>query len=294
MQKKKKQHYVWKEYLRNWSKDNYINSIFLSKKKTLKINLVNTSQENYFYSLPDFTDQEFLEIVSLVNDHASKYLRPEILKIIFFMYENSENAKNSESEVKHIFDINKINMMEDFFTITEGLGKKFLNTKSLKELIINGNDYNNLLIFISFQYIRTKKMKERLLYSIKKKGYYKEKYWIIFQIIYGFEIAVGLAIRKKININVLVNNSKLNFLTCDNPIFNLSEDDKNTDGFVKHLHLYYPLNPKTAIIISSSNINDIIETNITEKEIKDLNRKVYNNALENIYYLETEDLNYIF
>lgn len=292
MQIKKKQHYVWKEYLKNWSNNNHINSLLLTKNKYLKINLINTSQENYFYSLPDFSHNEFLEIVDIVNDHSSENLRPEIFKIVSAIYENS-NFKNSEPEMQHIFKTNKVNMMEDFFTITESLGKKFLNVKSskqLKGLIKDDNDYNNFLTFISFQYVRTKKMKESILFGIRKKNYYKEKYWIIFQIIYGFEIAMGLSVRKKIKINILVNNSDLNFITCDNPIFNLLQNDIDDNGYVKSLELYYPLNPKTAIFISSSDKNEIIETKISEEETQNLNKCVYSNALENIYYLEANDL----
>jgi hypothetical protein len=131
-------------------------------------------------------------------------------------------------------------------------------------------------------------MKANLLNGIRKSNFYREKYWLIFQIIYGFEIGIGLSIRKKIKLNFLVINSDHNFITSDNPIFNLLENDKN--GSVKDIELYYPLNPKIALIISSSDKNEIEKTLINEIEIENLNRKVYNNALENIYFLESTDV----
>ncbi|PQA98014.1 Protein of unknown function [Chryseobacterium piscicola] len=293
MQKKKKQHYVWKEYLKNWSINNYINTILLRKNLETKVNLVNTSLENYFYTVPNYSDQDFLEILQIVDDHASEYSRPQIIQIISAIYKNSNLSKHFESTVQDFAELERINMIEDFFTNIEELGKKLIRSNSVQqiiELLKNDAEYSDALFFISFQYVRTKKMKENVLKGIRESNFYKEKYWLIFQIIYGFEIGIGLSIRKKIKLNFLVSKSDYNFITSDNPIFNFLENDKNEDGAVKDMELYYPLNPKIALIISSSDKNEIEETIINEIDIENLNRKVYNNALENIYFFESTDV----
>ncbi|MDG4655261.1 DUF4238 domain-containing protein, partial [Chryseobacterium arthrosphaerae] len=75
---KRKHHYVWREYLRNWSISDKINAFMIKEKKNLKgINLTNVAQERYFYELEVFSKEEELVLYHLIKSWSD----PETLSI---------------------------------------------------------------------------------------------------------------------------------------------------------------------------------------------------------------------
>ena len=70
---KKKHHFVWKEYLRSWTKqDDVINAYLKKQKKVAKTNLINVAQEKFFYSSGEFSDEEQIVLRKLtfhLSDH---------------------------------------------------------------------------------------------------------------------------------------------------------------------------------------------------------------------------------
>jgi hypothetical protein len=57
-QLKKKQHYVWKEYLKPWCLNRRIFTYLKSLKKPIFSSLDGVAQERYYYSLAEFTIEE--------------------------------------------------------------------------------------------------------------------------------------------------------------------------------------------------------------------------------------------
>ena len=64
------QHYVYRDYLRKWSSNEYIYCL-LDRKKLLKTNLKNIGLERYFYKVPAFSQEE-LRIAKLFTDEYTK------------------------------------------------------------------------------------------------------------------------------------------------------------------------------------------------------------------------------
>jgi hypothetical protein len=54
----KRQHYVWRAYLRPWAKNERIWTNFKQLNKIQQPSLMGVAQEKYFYKLVDFTDSE--------------------------------------------------------------------------------------------------------------------------------------------------------------------------------------------------------------------------------------------
>jgi hypothetical protein len=57
-QLKKKQHYVWKEYLKRWCLNRRIFTYLKSLKKPIFSSLDGVAQERYYHSLAEFTIEE--------------------------------------------------------------------------------------------------------------------------------------------------------------------------------------------------------------------------------------------
>lgn len=295
MQLKKKQHYVWREYLRNWSNKELINCFIKSQNKVITPNIVNTSQENYFYKIPEYNNDEILEIIDIAKDHSNAKLFPHILKIIYGLFQISElsNVFKEDNENLHIVEALKTNSIEDLLTQIEDLGKNFIKIDSSKEfleLISDEELYSQLLIFIGFQYVRTNKMKSLLTEAMGKNKLYKKKYWLIIQIIYGFEISFKLSINRNVTIKILENKSVIDLITSDQPVFNLLSKDKDEKGYVKGLELYYPLNKKLAIIICYGKKGNFPVKNLSEDEVVILNKEMFNNSYDYVYFNNEQDI----
>ena len=72
MQRKKNQHYVWREYLRSWATNEKIACLREGKFIEPNPNLKNIGQERYFYRTEP--PQQFIDLVMKINDLNEKLI----------------------------------------------------------------------------------------------------------------------------------------------------------------------------------------------------------------------------
>ena len=86
MEKKKKHHYVWKEYLRSWCfPKEQIQTLIKSNEKLISSNLIGVVQERFYYGLEDFTIEEEEKLEGFVRKLSAKNLLNSNL-ILFNIY----------------------------------------------------------------------------------------------------------------------------------------------------------------------------------------------------------------
>lgn len=136
--------------------------------------------------------------------------------------------------------------------------------------------------------MRTKKMRENLnLVELKNKNIDLKKMSIILPFIYG-EIA-GNWIYNVGKIELIENSTSLNFITSDQPIFNVKAP-LNYSQEVKEFELYYPVSPNYAIYISKTgNGKDVIN----ENDVLFYNQLVKSHSFEQIFAKNESDLELI-
>src|ERR1700747_697482 len=76
---KKRQHYVWRHYLKPWTNEGGIWTYFKDLDKIIKAGLMVVAQEKYFYELIDFTEAEEDFLKNYID-----YTCPEVLKPLNF------------------------------------------------------------------------------------------------------------------------------------------------------------------------------------------------------------------
>ena len=89
----------------------------------------------------------------------------------------------------------------------------------------------------------------------------------------------------------LINNSNISFITGDQPIINISNNENSI--------LYYPLSPKYALLINTDinmhpNKNDFCEKYVNETFVKEKNKLIYDNAYNFVFSIDEnilEELN---
>jgi hypothetical protein len=265
---KKRQHYVWKKHLFPWTIDGKIwckrnNRIFNSA-------LQNVAQERYFYLANPLNDFEKNLLESYINkSHPSKRM---VLSSIYDIYLVS--SEQSEETQK--------NGIENYHNMIENNAKYCLDKLYSKDLsILEDKQIKiNFSYYLGEQYTRTKRMIKIALNNLKlddnfdeyEKYYDSEKVLRVLALFIGENI--GSWIYSNANISFFETGSVNEFITSDQPIYNLNEEE-----LTKEMELLYPISPHLALLISSKECHK----KLTDNELFYLNKKTIQKSLEIIF-----------
>jgi len=170
----KRQHYVWRHYLRPWAKNENIWTFFKELNKTEKTSLMGVAQERYFYKLVDFTDNEETFLKNYIDKFSPKLVKSLNLDFLKLFTSTSKLKKQLEKTINPAIDKDKyaeeirkleINLMEHGHGKMEALGHKLISYRTLEDLkTIEQDDYLfDAIMFMCFQYFRTKNMRKSVL-----------------------------------------------------------------------------------------------------------------------------------
>jgi hypothetical protein len=290
---KKRQHYVWRSYLKPWSDKEHIWTYFKESGKIEYPALMGVAQEKYFYKLEDFTEEEE-DFLKKFIDHLSPPALKEVNQDFFLMFTSTgklkkqlEQAKNPLIDRNHIAEeIRKpeINLMEDAHCKMENLGTKLIHYRSLEELkTIAEDDYIfDAMMFLCFQYFRTKNMRKAVLKNVDggKHEQLMEKAWNIISFPLGTILARSISLDSRLKFIFIENNTTNHFVTGDQPVFNVLNDQLNEKGEVAELEFYFPLTPKHALNIHfrSDQADQFVNKQADATLIDYLNKKVVDNS----------------
>ena len=252
------------------------------------------AQERFFYEIEPInkTDEKELRnmILSLCNEYArdsiSDFLdaisevsyRGDLLELIEKYASRdridlSEQAKQISKEIRRA----NVNFIEDYQMKIEGFGKSLMGCKNLPDLqkMMESNDsFFATMAFLSFQYFRTKKLK-----AVCKKFYPEShlliKHWNTVAVCFALNLSKPLSMYP-VSITLLNNQSTTDFLTSDQPAFNIFADELDETGNVNKFELYYPLSSRLAIAIKFSFLDG---ENISEAIVDNHLAKYYNEMI---------------
>lgn len=296
LQEKKKHHYVWGYYLKNWSLDG---KKVWRKTITGKVDCYEISgilHENNFYRLTNLDEDHLLIVKSLFSDSHSK-----IKKMIFdfiqfnFKVQLAEDIVPTEllcvGENRRIL-VAKSNSLENIHTAIEGNVKEILFALANQDLSILDNDKNmiNFINYIAHQMTRTKPLKEFCIANINKKnpqlGLKLEQCWWIISYFLGVNLGGSLYDSRKLDKHcLLINDTEEPFITSDYPVLNVHpaiEDNSLTPLAEDEMDLYYPISPTVAYMINNSNTFEEGKVYVTLETVNKLNEKMAKNALSHI------------
>lgn len=301
--KKKKQHYVWRKYLRAWSEKDKIWTFHKKKDKVFQSGLMGVGVQNYFYRLIDFNqiEEQFLkEFIIHSSNPSVKDLNIDFLnlftshsklkKSLFESNLKEEDEKDFNSRIELL----EINLMEDVHTKFEHLGSKILDVENenYPYFLNNQDDYFETILFLCIQYFRTKKMKENVENSfIEEKRFDFLKFWNIISFSMATNVARNISLDPKSTFLFYENKTGIDFITSDQPIFNIADDNLDENGNVTDLEFYYPISSKLALLIHFRNKTEKIEfAQINRELVKFFNSEVAKNANEFIFSNDSKPL----
>jgi len=289
----KRQHYVWRHYLRAWADNESIWTYFIEFDKIERTSLMGVAQEKYFYKLVDFTNEEETFLKNFIDRTSPKVVKPLNLDFLNLFTSTSKLKKQLDNTTniavdkeKYVKEIRKleINLMEIAHGKMENLGHKLIAYRSLEDLkTIENDDYIfDAIMFLCFQYFRTKVMKKSVLKSFDGDRFEElaKKSWNIISYSMATTLARSISLHKNLKFIFIENQTENHFITGDQPIFNILNDKLDDNGEVIDLELYYPLSPKHALTIHfrPDQIEKYEKKSANNEMVEFLNKKILENS----------------
>ena len=271
---KKRQHYVWKKYLKPWTVDGRIwcrrgDDLFNTSPD-------NVAQEKFFYYAEPLNDAEFL-IVHAVIDRAHPSARDTLLRDLEMYRSSSESSEHSRK-----------NSIENYHDLVENIARDSLDRLSEgdRSFLDDVRKRAYFSYFVALQQMRTKKTRQDSISAVSQvpappslEGKYDvSKMENVFALI--FADILGNWIHSKGHFVFLNCPTDREFVTSDQPVFNVHKDPKLLVP-VTRLELYYPISPKTMVLITDQ--HDKTDRIVDADELEVINQRIHLESYEQMF-----------
>ena len=280
---KKRQHYVWKNYLKPWSTNN---SIWCKRYDSIfNVSLNKIALEKYFYEVKPLSEIEIRLAVRFIEVSPLEEREFLIKKLAQYIY-----ICNSQD------DYLRKNAIEDYHDRIENSATPLLEYLYRKDLSFLNETINkiNFFYFISLQYHRTKCMLERAVTGLSYlpvsppkefEGLYDNENMVkIISMLLDERVANWMIEKTKIYFI----ETDYEFIASDQPIVNIHAHREIIFEHITTMEYYYPITPHLALFITSKNFND---SKIDKAETDKYNKLLYNQSHEQIYAFSENTLN---
>lgn len=296
MDNKVNQHYVWQKYLEPWTIDNKLTCL-RNKKDIFCPNPRNIASQRYFYRINGISENDCNLIRKIFIERTVEPMRSILERWILPIEDLLKVMKNVDAEVavkialKEETDLYLKNILENLHMKIENdgiTGLLKLQAGQISFLLENGEDQTedvDFISYLSFQYFRTKKMKQ----SVKEAcGQYESLFndfdsafnviVLIFSTLFGYNIYERIK-GKEFKCYLLRNFSDIAFITGDQPVINLHANfDAKQE--TTSLSLYYPLSPIISLLITRDQVDDV---KCSIEKVKEYNDMIACQSLELIF-----------
>lgn len=304
MKKAANQHYVWQKYLEPWT----VNGKILCLREQSKIictNTRNVASQRYFYRIDKLTLNDCKIIrKAFIEKESSSYMQQLLLGWVrpielLIQLRPYSIQLDSSGELNEEIESLQRNALEELYT---GIEKSALSTlgyllsQSEKEILIpdmiSDDKFVDFVLYLCFQYFRTKRMKEAIIKNIGRAGELFSDVGETFNVIaiilatkIGFSIYNSLC-KGEYYCCLISNRTDLPFITGDQPIINVYANE-NPQIETTDLELYYPVSPTRALLISKEHSENI---NCSVEEAKEYNDLIAKQSLELLFALHESEL----
>lgn len=281
-QKKRRQHHVWKYYLKAWTEKGKLHA--MRDGHVFRSSPDNVANIRDFYRLQELSpaDLDFVWRFAVegsaphLREVAAGWIEPFVAPFeLRRLYE--ESGQRNEAFERQL-DITLNNLEEDLHAKIEVLGRPHLDELRRGETSFMDDDeaYVHFCWFVASQQMRTP-----VMMSVSQEalagfpGVNFEACWGLLRTIFSSNIGAGLNRRReKLETTFLDAGSSMEFITGDQPVFNLTAVGTEQP---KELALFYPLSPKLAVVLDfDSDTRATDRRTATDEEVRVLNRRLFN------------------
>lgn len=259
LQKKKRQHFVSRNYLRKWADGERI--FCLMDDRIFKTSLMNVGQEKYFYKLKELSNEEIIFLKEYIKKSERSFLHTlnagwiHLFDQIFSIRKAINNAGGSDPKIENMIEVTICNFEEELQTKVESDGEKYLNRLYDEDLSFYDSDDDLIpfLYYLCLQYLRTQKMASNVSQSL---GSFRDfnigAMWAVLRHISATNVGwVLYAERRRYYPVLLKNDTRMQFITGDQPVINTFAVGLNIHQEPEDLEFYYPITPQLAFLLTN-------------------------------------------
>lgn len=269
----KKQHYVWRNYLRPWTDNNSTTGriVCLRENKIFTPSLMNIAHENYFYNIHPLSELERQLIYQMAIDRSTGVQR-EInegwLNLYCAPFEFETELRrlsrftgipySERIEQSQEFQNWKIEYIEGLHRKIELMGMQYLERIKRKDIAFWATEEcrNEFSFFACNQYFRTKRIRDGIIFvcNAVKERYPDHRYaaicpeniWIPLSLIFASNVGANIA---RDFSAVLLQAEEGCFIVGDQPVINIHA---TLDQFTQpqKTELFYPITPHLALLFT--------------------------------------------
>lgn len=305
LQIKRRHHYVWAFYLRQWAAGEKGVWYRTPKNNISQDSPDGLSQQQDFYKIGELLDEDvaYIRKWPLPDNESLREFQEE--QLLWFsnmsrIIRITEDYKGKPEyfELKNLARAMEANSFENTHCAIETLAKPVM------EELICGNEkclsdkkyMTSFCHYLSHQLFRTKKIRdmtqqvmqaypdERNLWGKYVELYRRNSWYLSYR--NAISLAHSLLSTITTDSHVFVrNNTSVDFITTDHPVINIHDSAQGSQPIITPaaLDLYYPISPKYGYIISSSDRYNRLSDSIAEEEVNRLNKLMAEKAYRNIY-----------
>lgn len=299
MQITKKQHYVWRHYLRAWAHHEKIWCAMDGKK--IKTNLMGVAQERYFYRVGEMTERDVHILKGTLIDSISNPVRRQnaaawipLVQGLFSSRAPLLKLGIPQDVLDRILEDQSKQIGEDYQGMIESSGIEYLNSllQSDDSFITSQDSYMQFVFFLMSQYFRTLRIRQNLKRSLEDRlpGYVDRSMATIIPVMATITASAIISGERGLKPYLISNETDLDFITGDQPIINTFAADLGPEEIVENEEeFYYPISPKKAFLLSknkSLGTGKFVEAEV----VRELNRKMVVSAERQIFACEESQL----
>ncbi|MCG9705082.1 DUF4238 domain-containing protein [Photobacterium damselae] len=288
-QKKKKQHYIWRRYLKSWLVEGSLACMRDKKRVFSTKDLMNVGQQSYFYKVNSLTEQDINYVRDLFLSDVSEPTNA-IFERLFSLFLKVEQVENFPSDGSHvgIENLKKYyanNLEEEIQSEIELQGDPCLTQLLAGDTSFFNNEKSaaHFLNYICMQYLRTKKHHDALVSGANSEQI--KKCANLIRIVFSSKLAANLyANRSNYKLVIAKNNSDIPFITCDQPVVNFLDTRLDSSEGTEEFGLYYPISPNLAVFLVKNEIfGSVTEMSFDQLSVERFNQITFNASYEQVY-----------
>ena len=306
---KRKHHYIWAYYLKQWSENNRDIWHTTSKNKIVLDSVYGIAWEKDFYKINflDNQDVDFIKLFTSGSNAELKEIHSGFINDFVLMsnvYAYSKRLK-PRKELQQALEEFQHNALENLHGSHENdVLKVIQNLKEGRVEILNDSQNRiNFFQFIAMQITKTKSFQKSLNVTFEDKERFEaipdrpyshsaykrlviKNRWLLSYLI-GINIGHSLMGSFELNKHVLLrNNTEEGFITSDKPVINVHSCVFHSKASVcapQNVDFYYPISPNYAYLIYGDNTTKEKVKNLSLSEVKAYNNKMYQSKTAHVF-----------
>ncbi|HEX7928607.1 MAG TPA: DUF4238 domain-containing protein [bacterium] len=297
MDRKRRHHHVWQEYLRSWESEAGI--FCLQDGRIFSTGTRSVAIEKDFYRFYELDAEDIQIILDILkgepeeseNPHDNETLQLFLTPLLWL--QSTGGVGHDGGKIKQL---QEQYLSEAFENLHQTIESAFLPI--LRELLVGGvgfyrqeKESNKFFIFMCVQYMRTIGPRVRAIQHFRKTtGRDLTKIWSFLCYRLAIRLAGNLASeRDKRPLLLMHNNTDIPFVTGDQPLINLF--NTGPEQVPTHFAIYYPLSPKLALVLNEIElVHPFTSESPTQDQITGLNSLIFKNAFRQVFGHSRESL----